>query len=110
MEGAVLAHCAGPDRYFEVVDALLCEVRGWRSPGSSFERLAEIEVGFGVETPHFKKCLLDGVLEQRIVDTIRNAMDKYQISSTSTFIINGEKRTGAQPMENLSRILDGLLP
>ena len=110
LEGAVLAHCAGRERYFEVVDALLSDVRGWRSPGSSQGALAEIGVGLGLEPSRFKECLADGELENRIINSIRAAIDEYQVSSTPTFIINGEKHVGALPMETLSRILDGLLP
>ena len=106
---AALARCAGADRFFRFIDALYGAQANWSRAADPVAALVRIGRLGGLERAEIDACLgdnmlLDGILAMR-VDGAKN----FEVSSTPTFIINGEKFVGALPFERFEEIFERLL-
>ena len=103
---AILARCAPPPRYFQFLDVLFQNQEKWSRDADPVKALARIGTLGGLSESDFRACaenrtIVDGVLQTRL-----EAGNRYQVNSTPTFIINGEKRiVGSQPY----KVFDDLL-
>jgi protein-disulfide isomerase len=105
--GAMLARCAGEDRYFGVVDVLFEQQAGWsRRPDApaimsdlyAFGRQA------GLTREAMDACMSDQAWAQSLVETYQKNAQADGISATPTFIINGEKTSNLPWPELEARI------
>lgn len=106
---SALARCAGADRFFRFIDALFGAQASWSRAADPVAALVRIGRLGGLERAEIDACLgdktlLDGILAMR-VDGAKN----FEVSSTPTFIINGEKLVGALPFERFEEIFERLL-
>lgn len=103
---AILARCAPPSRYFQFLDVLFQNQEKWTRDADPVKALARIGTLGGLSETDFKACtnnqaIVDGVLQSRL-----EAGNRYEVNSTPSFIINGEKRiVGSQPY----KVFDDLL-
>lgn len=103
---AILARCAPPSRYFQFLDVLFQNQEKWSRDADPVKALARIGTLGGLSESDFKACtnnqaIVDGVLQSRL-----EAGNRYEVNSTPSFIINGEKRiVGSQPY----KVFDDLL-
>lgn len=103
---AILARCAPPSRYFQFLDVLFQNQEKWSRDADPVKALARIGTLGGLSETDFKACtnnqaIVDGVLQSRL-----EAGNRYEVNSTPSFIINGEKRiVGSQPY----KVFDDLL-
>ena len=109
----LLAHCAGPERFFSVTDALYRSQEQWLGKAASFtdaqkaqiqaapeaQRMARVAdltgltqlvAGQGVAPARGKQCLADKAALQRVENIYRGGMG-LGIAGTPTFLINGRK-------------------
>jgi protein-disulfide isomerase len=92
--GAMLARCAGPDRYFGVVDVLFDTQSGWsRRPDAPaiMSDLYAIGRQAGLTREAVDSCMQDQAWAQALVERYQTNAQADGINSTPTFIINGEK-------------------
>ncbi|MGH6913200.1 MAG: DsbA family protein [Geminicoccales bacterium] len=109
LAAAALAHCAGPDRYFGFLDVLFETQESWARADdfvAALERLGKLG---GLSEQQIDACLADQQLADGILRTRLDAQNQYEISSTPTFVINGETYDGARGVEEFSEIIDPLL-
>ena len=66
LQAAVLAHCAGRDRYFAFIDVLFSTFDDWAASRDYTEKLAQIGELGGVSRDRFEACLADKGLENAI--------------------------------------------
>jgi protein-disulfide isomerase len=97
--GFLLARCAAPDKYFQVVDDIYAQqgdiVRG------GVDVLAKVGEHAGVDREHFDACLRDSAaLEALNARTLADAQ-AHGVSGTPTFFIGTERLDGEQPLEAL---------
>jgi protein-disulfide isomerase len=93
--GVLMARCAGPDRYFEVIHELMANQPEWQSgaitPRASLLKTAN---AFGMNEQQFTACITDekaiAALDQRI-----RAATAAGVTGTPTFVVNG--RTVVSP-------------
>ena len=103
---SILARCAAPSRYFQFLDVLFQTQEKWSQDADPLKALTRIGTLGGLSEADFRACadnrsIVDGVLQTRL-----EAGNRYQVNSTPTFIINGEKRiVGMQPY----KVFDDLL-
>ena len=109
LEAAILTHCAPPERFLSVQDALFDSVSRWNGAGSSLLPIAEIGEANGVERARFKQCVEDGALESQVMDSFKFGHEVLSIDATPTFFINGEKHVGGISLERLAKIFSELL-
>ena len=87
--GFLMARCAGPDKYFKVVDEVFRSQPRWQS-GSIKPILQEIGAANGLDAAKFNACLQD----QAAIDAVTARAERAQedgVSSTPTLFINGKR-------------------
>jgi protein-disulfide isomerase len=105
--GFMLARCAGPNKYFPVIETLFAQQKEWvvEKPLQPLLTIAR-QAGFTQES--FDACLKD----QRMLDGIEEVRargTKFQVTSTPTFFINGKKLSGAPTIEELAKQIEPYL-
>ena len=106
---AVLARCAGKERFFGFVDVLFRSQKTWARASDPREALERIGRLGGLSQSDMDACFADGELESSIYASRVDAAKEYDIRSTPTFIINGEMVVGAQPFERFAAVIDRIL-
>jgi protein-disulfide isomerase len=103
----VIARCAPKERYQPLVETLFEKQDQWavNNPVPPLLAIAK-QAGFTDES--FKACasnqtIIEGVKAQREAGT------KFGVNSTPTFFINGEKRAGDMPIEELEKLIQPYL-
>ncbi|KZD12495.1 DsbA family protein [Oceanibaculum pacificum] len=113
LRASMLARCAPPERYHAFVETLYHNQDAWSRAADPMAALAQIAKLGGMNQQQFEACmadekLLDGILQGRL-----EAQNKYNITSTPTFVIRakGEEKTisGAQPYEEFEKVLKPLV-
>ena len=99
---AMLARCAGKDKFFPLIDAFFAQQKDWvvQKPLQPMFAIAK-QAGFTQQS--FDECLanqqmLTGLEEQRT-----RATQKFNVNSTPTFFINGKTVRGALTPEELDK-------
>jgi protein-disulfide isomerase len=94
MSGERLAECAGKDRYFEVVDAMMRGQKEYYAYGESdvFARpvLLRIAKSFGFDEAAFDKCVMDPA-GLKAVNANNTKYLASGIDSTPTIVVNGKQ-------------------
>jgi protein-disulfide isomerase len=106
---AVLARCAGKERFFGFLDVLFRSQKTWArasDPRQALERIGRLG---GLSQSDMDACFADGELESSIYASRVDAAKEFDIKSTPTFIINGEMVVGAQPFERFAAVIDRIL-
>ncbi|MDD9991813.1 MAG: DsbA family protein [Rhodospirillales bacterium] len=109
LQAAVLAHCAGRDRYFTFIDVLFQTFDDWASSRDFTDKLGQIGELGGVSRDQFEACLNDKALENAIFQSIADGQAAYDVSGTPTLVVNGEKYEGKMTFDALARHIDRLL-
>ena len=109
LQAAVLARCAGGERYFTFVDVLFQTFDDWASSRDYTEKLAQLGELGGVSRDRFEACLADKDLENSIFRSIASAQAEHDVSGTPTLVVNGDKYEGKMSFEALARHIDRLL-
>jgi protein-disulfide isomerase len=104
----MLARCQG-DKREAVVDLLFRQQANWAFVDKPLDALEASLRQTGMNAEAFKKCLDDKELYQNVMKVAKRAQEKFQISSTPTFFINGERKVGALEMDAWDKILEPLL-
>jgi protein-disulfide isomerase len=109
LAAAALAHCAGPDRYFGFLDVLFETQESWAGADDHLAALKRLGKLGGLSEQQIDACFADQELADRILRTRLDAQNQYEISSTPSFVINGETYGGARGVDEFSEIIDPLL-
>lgn len=92
--GSVLARCAadkaGPEAYFLVTDALFRGQQAWIKDNPKPE-LVKIVAQAGMDEAALDQCLQRKELVEIINANAKEAMEKYNVTGTPSFILNGAK-------------------
>ena len=108
-EAAVLAHCAGRERYFTFIDVLFQTFDDWAGSRDFNDKLGQIGELGGVSRDQFADCLADQGLENSIFQSIADGQAEYDVSGTPTLVVNSEKYDGQMSFDALSKHIDRLL-
>jgi len=88
--GFLLARCAGPDKYFKVVDEVFRSQPRWQS-GAIKPILQEIGAANGVDAAKFDACLRDEAAVNAVTARAERASQQDGVNSTPTLFINGKR-------------------
>jgi len=88
--GFLMARCAGPAKYFKVVDEVFRSQPRWES-GNIKPVLEEIGKANGVNETQFATCLQDQAALDALSTRARRAFEADGVNSTPTLFINGKK-------------------
>ncbi|MBW8640122.1 DsbA family protein [Hoeflea sp. WL0058] len=105
----MLARCAPDDKFFPMVEVLMQQQQNWARAQDARTALLNIAklAGFTQET--FEACLTN----QQLVDdvnTVKNkAVQEFGVTSTPTFLINGNRYSGNMSVDQMSALIDSML-
>ena len=88
--GFLLARCAGPDKYFKVVDEVFRSQPRWQQ-GNVKPILEEIGAANGVDAAKFDACLKDQAAIDSVTARAQRAAEQDGVNSTPTLFINGKR-------------------
>ena len=93
--GHLLAQCAGKDKYFNVIDAVMRsqEAMGGEETGYANARPVLFSIGqsLGMSETDFNKCITNQEALKRLNELDKKYQTKDGITGTPTFVINGKK-------------------
>jgi protein-disulfide isomerase len=90
MAGFLIARCAGPAKYFKVVDEIYRSQPQWQE-GQVKGVLQRIAAGNGVDETHFNACLQDQAAIEAVNARNTRAAEQDGVDSTPTVFVNGKK-------------------
>jgi protein-disulfide isomerase len=108
---AMLARCAGPERYFGVADLIYETQQEWVAggdPAAVAENLRKLGRTAGMSDEEVNACLQDGDMARAMVAVYQENAEADGIDSTPSFVIDGEKYKNMS-YDEFSRILDDKL-
>src|SRR5947208_3201138 len=99
---AMLARCAGKDKYFPLIDAFFAQQKDWvvQKPLQPMFAIAK-QAGFTQQS--FDQCLANQQLLSNLEEQRTRATQKFNVNSTPTFFINGKTFRGALTPEELDK-------
>jgi protein-disulfide isomerase len=106
--GAMLARCAGKDKYFQVTDALYHAQKNIFQTGDIRGELLTIAQAAGMSEAQFNTCLSDENAAKS-AERIEKQMKADKIQGTPTFIVNGKKIGGEEGGEATLAQLDAAI-
>ena len=109
LSAAVLAHCAGPDRYFGFLDVLFETQESWARADDHIAALTGLGKLGGLSETQIEQCLADQELSDAILKTRLDAQNQYDIGSTPSFIIDGKTHAGSRSVEEFGELIEPLL-
>lgn len=108
-----VARCAGPDKYFDLLDILYQKQSYWIRSSNPRKTLMEIAATAGISQDQFDACVSDQANVKRIQDISTLAREKFNITGTPSFVINGKARplVKGRPvvLEDFTAIFDPIL-
>lgn len=88
--GFLLARCAGPDKYFDVIHAIMESQTEWRTGTNPRDSLIRIAGGVDIDETEFTACVTNpeaiAALEARV-----KAATNAGVINTPTFFVNGKQ-------------------
>ena len=111
MAASMLARCVGGEGPAGFIGELFKRQETWAfAPGNLVvAKLFETAKQAGFTQASFDKCLTDQKLLEQISAIRKRAGDKFQISSTPTFFVNGTRLAGGS-LADFDKLIEPLLP
>ncbi len=104
----LIARCAGPDRYFPVLDTVFHEQDAIYQSGDLAGGLLKIAAQYGLSKEQVAACTSDEKAVQALNDRVARA-DHDGVNSTPTFLIGDSRIEGARPLADYAAVIDPLL-
>ena len=103
---ATLAHCADSDKYFSFVKVLFKSQDQWAFDENYVPILKNIGKLGGVSEAKFDQCLADKALENKLLQSIKDASDILEVHSVPTIFINGTPYEGKREYKDVAAAID----
>ena len=90
---AMIARCDNSNRFYGIVDEIFRKQSEWTDGAENIDianNLRKIGLAAGMDSEKISVCLNDGDMAQALVDVYQTNVERDQISSTPSFLINGE--------------------
>ena len=109
LKAAVIAHCAGPERYPSFVDVFFRQQQSWARANDPVQALKQLARLGGLSEARADACLADQALEKAVLQARLEGQQSFNIRSTPTFIIDGKAYPGSRSVEDFAAIIEPLL-
>lgn len=110
MAGSVVARCLPKSQYFDFIDVLFRNQKVWAYVDNPREGIVEISKRAGLSREQVTACLSNEAEINRINQVRRDAIARYEINATPTFVINGKVEREIGTLEDLKTIFAAYLP
>lgn len=107
----MVARCAGPERYFGIVEILFAEQTEWARAGDGTQvagALRRIGLRAGMTEEQLNTCLTDRDMATAMMAVYQQGVEEFGINSTPSFVINGELYSNMS-MDEFRAILNPLV-
>src|SRR5262249_26863918 len=106
--GFMLERCAGPEKYYPLIETLFAQQQKWavKEPIPPLLAIAK-QAGFTQQS--FEACINDKDLLAKVQQMRDRGTQKFKVEATPTFYINGEKHSGALSIEDLDKAIAPLI-
>lgn len=113
----MIARCGGEANYHMLIDKFLKNQNDWyqdhvrafnqtKNPGPIVDAMMKIGRTAGMSDARMTACLQDQALLERLVGDFQTYSSEDEVRSTPTFVINGEKETGAMGPDAFGALID----
>jgi protein-disulfide isomerase len=113
---AVIARCAGPERFFSFIEVFFAQQDSWtRVPRSAttpdeqsqaiMGNLRQLARLGGMSDAQFDQCVANRDLQNIVLSHRMRGQNEMQVQGTPTFFINGNRYNGAYSFEALDQVL-----
>ncbi len=99
--GFMLAHCAGNDKYFKVLDAVFRDQQKMYESGDVRGVLLKIGEDNGLTEAQYMACLTNDTTKNALFKKVDGYVAQDHIESTPTFLIGDQKLEGEQSLAQL---------
>jgi protein-disulfide isomerase len=107
--GFMLARCEGDAKYYPITDLLFDQQKAWAFTNKPLDALQQMMRQAGFSNEKFEACLKDQKLYDAVNAVRKRAEEKFKVSSTPTFFINGQRHSGNLSIDELEKILKPML-
>ena len=107
-----LLHCLEKNKQIKFMDIIYENQKKWISGTNINEinnNLKKIVKEFGINSSKFDNCLLDEAISDKILNERIKAVQKYEINSTPTIVINEEKFKGSADFKNIKKEIEKII-
>jgi protein-disulfide isomerase len=109
VDAAVIAHCAGPDRYAGFLDVLFQTQESWSTTGDHRTALKQLGKLGGLTDEQMNTCLADETMVNKILQTRLDGQNQHKVQSTPTFVIGDQTYPGSRDVDAFAEIIEPLL-
>jgi protein-disulfide isomerase len=107
--GFMLARCSG-DKREAMIALLFAQQKNWAFVDKPLDGLSNIVKQTGMSQESFEKCLKDQALYDKVNMVRDRGAEKFGVSATPTFFINGKRVSGEMTVDQLDKEITPLLP
>ena len=105
--GFLIARCAGPDKYFDVVHDIMASQKEWQAGVAPRSTLFRAAAAAGLSQEQTETCIRDKAAIEEMSNRIKAGIDAG-VTGTPTFIVNGTKVLDSS-LSGLSEAIDAEL-
>jgi protein-disulfide isomerase len=102
MKAALMARCADPDKYFDLVEVIFKNQERWVKNADPVKGLIQLGALAGMNEDFIKACMANEELQSAILSRVQDAQKNYKLNATPTFIFNN----GAETMSGDKEVKD----
>lgn len=110
LQAAVIAHCAGEDRYFAFLEAMFASQDRWARSSDPAESLIQLAGLGGMPREQAEACLADDAMLDAVLQMRLDGQAEFDIASTPSFIINGQLVSGNRSVDEFATVIEAALP
>ena len=108
---AMVARCDNTEKFYSIVEEIFRRQAEWTKGEEDVQianNLRKIGLSIGMDSETIGECLSDGDMAQALVNEYQKNAEKDKISSTPSFLINGEKMKKSSYDEFVNKIEEHL--
>ncbi len=106
LRAGLMARCAPQAQYFNIVSALFDTQQTWARAADPLASLKQLGAMAGVSATAFDACMADEAATDAIIQERLAAQETYDIRSTPTFIIGGERIEGTRSVDTYVEVIE----
>ena len=106
LRAAAIANCFEGKRHFSFLDAMFASQSRWTRSEDPLTELAQMARLAGMGQEQFDKCVADEAEIDRILERRADGEATYEVNSTPTLIVNGQKVRGSMSYEDFAKVLE----
>jgi protein-disulfide isomerase len=108
---SMVARCGGENAFYPLADAYLTKQDTWLGAAEDqrVQEIMKIARLNGLSNDQIQACLSDEEYAKSLIEWYQKNAEADEVTSTPTFIINGEKHTGNMPFEDFAALIEAEL-